>query len=104
MMPPMIGFLFALLIVGALASLVAVNDPDHARLTPFIGFTSLFAGTAAFILAMGLGGIGERLDVHFNTTVFGGLGFFGGYAVGGLGGALLGFKKAVRRSRRSKLP
>ena len=104
MMLPMIGFLFALIIVGASASLVAVGDPYRARLAAFVGFTSLFAGTGALILAMGLGGVGERLDVHFKTMMFGGLGFFGGYAVGGLGGALLGFKKAVRRSQRSKLP
>jgi hypothetical protein len=101
---PLLGFALILIVVGVLASLIAVADLLHAKVAPFIGFTSLFAGTGAFVLAMALGGIGGQLDSHFDTMMFGALGFFGGYAVGGLGGALFGFRKAVRRSQRSKLP
>jgi hypothetical protein len=104
MMLPMIGFLFALIIVGALASLIAIADPQHARLASHVGFTSLFAGLGALFLSMGLGFLGETADVHFNTMTFGGIGFCCGYVVGGLGGALLGFRKAARRSQRSNLP
>jgi hypothetical protein len=104
MMLPMFGLIFALLIVGTLACLVAVGDSHHTRLASFIAFTSLFAGAGAFTLAMGLGGIGERLDSHFDTMRFGGLGFFSGYVVGGVGGALWGLKRAAQRSNRSRLP
>ena len=33
---PRTGFTLTLIIVGALASLVAVGDPQHARLAPFV--------------------------------------------------------------------
>jgi hypothetical protein len=94
MMLPMIGFLFALIVVGGLASLVAKGDP-HAKLAPFLGFPLLFAGLAAFCLSIGLGALGEYLDRTSGTSVFSGLGFLGGYTLGGLGGALLGLRKAL---------
>ncbi len=96
-MLPMMGFLFALIIVGGLVSLVATGDP-HAKLAPFLGFPLLFAGLAAFCLSLGFGAIGEYLDRMLETLTFGGLGFFGGYSLGGLGGAVLGLKKAIKQT------
>jgi hypothetical protein len=96
MMMPMVGFLFALIVVGGLASLIAKADP-HARLAPFLGFPLLFAGLAAFCLSMGLGTLGEYLDRTLGTHFLSGLGFLGGYTLGGLGGALLGLRKALKQ-------
>ena len=96
MMLPMMGFLFTLIVVGALASLVAAADP-HAKLAPFLGFPLLFAGLAALCLSMGLGVLGQYADHTFGTVIFAGLGFLAGYTLGGLGGALLGLRKALQR-------
>jgi hypothetical protein len=104
MMLPMLGFLFALIIVGALASLVAVGNFHRAPLALFIGFTSLFAGIGALVLSMGLGFLGETLNHHLGMKTLDGLGFFGGYTFGGLGGALLGLRSALLRSKRHYLP
>ena len=97
MLLPMFGFLFVLIVVGGLASLVAIGDPRHARLAPFIGFVALFAGLGALFLSCGLTwllGLFSRSD----TVV--GIGLLGGYVVGGLGGAAFGLKRALERRRR----
>ena len=97
MILPMMGFLFTLIVVGGLATLVAVGDPKHANIAPFLGFTSLFAGLGALFLSIRLGIFFELVaPSHFLST----LGFFGGYALGGLGGALFGLRMALRRSHR----
>ncbi len=44
MLLQMLGFILALLVVDGLGTLVAIGDPINARLAPYIGFTSLFAG------------------------------------------------------------
>jgi hypothetical protein len=96
MMLPMIGFLFVLVVVGGLASLVATADP-HAELAPFLGFPLLFAGLAALCLSFGFSILGDYLDHVLGTLSLSWLGFIGGYALGGLGGALLGIKKVLKR-------
>ena len=95
-MLPMFGFITALLVIGGLGTLVAVGDPNNARLAPYIGFVSLFAGLGALSCSLLLALIGAGLQSETVT----GLGFFAGYAVGGLGGAATGFYTAVQRRRR----
>ena len=98
MLLPMFGFILALIVAGGLASLVAVGDPHHARLAPYIGFTSLFAGIGALCLSFGLS---LSLGYVLGSEWWSGLGFFSGYAVGLLGGAALGFRRAFERRRRA---
>lgn len=93
----MFGLIFALLVVGALASLVAMADPLHARLAPFLGFPSLMAGAGALLLSIIIGGAGYVLDRLIGSQALSGLGFFFGYAIGGGGGAVSGFLLAARR-------
>ena len=97
MLLPMFGLLLALLVVSALATLVAVGDPRHARLAPYVGFTSLFAGVGAIALLLCFGLLGGALDSLFGTGVLGFVGFVGGCVLGLAGGALLGLIKAFRR-------
>lgn len=96
MVLPMFAFVLTLIVVGGLASLVAAGD-RHARWAPFIGFVFLFAGLGALFLSLGLVWL---LGVIFRSRGGDGLGFLGGYAAGGLGGALLGLKHAFLRRRR----
>ena len=104
MLLPMAGLLLTLLVVGAPATLAAAGDPRHARLAPYIGFTFLFAGLGALAFLIFLGPLGEAVGILFGTNVFGPLGLFSGYALGLVGGSLLGPAKASRRSRPSRLP
>jgi len=97
MLMPMFGFVFALLVVGGLGTLVAVGDPQNARLAPYVGFVSLFAGLGALSLSITLGFIGEFV---VRSETVSGLGFFAGYILGGLGGATFGFYRAIRRRHR----
>jgi hypothetical protein len=94
MILPMFGLLIFLIVVGGLATLVAVGDPRHARFAPYLGFVFLFAGLGALLLSVGLALLGEVL---LRSEALSMLGFFGGYAFGGLAGALLGFIRAVKR-------
>jgi hypothetical protein len=96
MVMPMLGFLSVLIVVGGLATLVAVGDPRHARIAPYLGFVFLFAGLGALLLCFTLALIGELL----NSETLTGIGFFAGYAIGGLGGGVLGLSQAVKRRRR----
>src|SRR4051812_17970817 len=97
MLIPMFVFIFALLVVGGLGILVAIGDPQNARLAPYIGFTTLFAGLGALALSLLVAFIGYQLP---GSETAAGLGFFGGYVFGGLGGAALGFVRAFRRRSR----
>ena len=97
MMLPMMGFVFGLIGLGGLAIVIAsINrrfPPLRPRpVLPYVGFICLFSGLGALLFSMGLGVLGEsvfRLRVELSF-----IGFFGGYALGGLGGAALGFKLA----------
>ena len=95
---PFIGLIFALVVVGGLATLVAVGDPHNSSpLTLFVGFTAFFAGLGAASLSIILALIGAKLVESEALT---GLGFFGGYIGGGFGGAAFGFYRALLRRRR----
>ena len=93
---PMLGFVTVLIVVGGLATLVAVADPLHARIAPYLGFVFLFAGLGALLLCLSLALTGELLT----SEKLAGLGFFAGYAIGGLGGAVFGFTQAIKRRHR----
>ena len=97
MLLPMFGLLLVLIVVGGLASLVAVGDPNHARLAPYIGFVCLFAGLGAVAFSALLALIG---GVVLQSQGLSELGFFVGYIFGGLGGAVVGLKRAVKRRER----
>ena len=100
MLLPLTGFLFALIVIGGLASLVAVGDPHHTRLAPYLGFISLLAGIGALCLSFGLAFlIGEVLHSEASS----GWGFLGGYVTGGFGGAALGYKYASRRPNKIEI-
>ena len=93
----MFGFILALLVVGGLGTLVAIGDPQNARLAPYIGFVTLFAGIGALLLSLVLLFIGEQV---LQSEVVSSLGFLAGYVLGGLGGAALGLYRAIRRRLR----
>ena len=93
MLLQMIGFLFFLIIVGGLATLVAVGDPHHARFTRYVGFVFLCAGLGGFLLSVSLAWLGAVL---LESEEASGLGFFGGYGFGGLAGGALGLYRAVK--------
>src|ERR1700730_5415440 len=97
MLMPMFGFISTLFVVGGLGTLVAIGDPQNTRLAPYIGFTALFAGLGALSLSLLLLLIGEQV---LRSETLGGLGFFGGYVLGGLSGALFGLYRAFRRRLR----
>ncbi len=100
MLLPIIGLSLVLTVVGGLASLIAIADPHASRLIPYVGFISFFAGIGAFsfsmLLGMFCGGISEAVA---GSDWLSGLGFLGGYVLGGFGGARFGFLKASRRDR-----
>jgi hypothetical protein len=99
MILPMMAFLFALIAIGSVAGLALSAIPQSRRfagfaLVPFLaGVTSL---CASWGLAVGL-------EAAFSSDNAGGIGFFGGYMLGGLSGAALGWVAAVRIKRRHQL-
>jgi hypothetical protein len=97
MIMPMVGFVLMLVVVGGLASLVAAADGRYVRLAIYIGPIFLFAGLAALLLSMGLAVFCEQV---LGLRALSGLGFFGGYGVGIIGGAALGLRRAVNIQRR----
>jgi hypothetical protein len=99
MLLPMFGLPLVLIVVGVLASLVAIADPRHAPLAPFLGFPSLLAGAGALLLGLVLSGVGNVAGTSTGLQVLSGVGFFFGYVIGGVGGAVAGFVLASRRVR-----
>jgi hypothetical protein len=97
MVMPMMGFVFGLIVLGGLASLVAAADGRYARLAVYVGPISLFAGLGALLLSMGLPLLCEQA---FGLRALVGLAYFGGYGVGILGGAVLGLRRAFKIQRR----
>ena len=92
------ALILGLVVVGGLATLVAVGDPHNSSpLTLFVGFIVLCAGLGAASLSIILALIGAKL---FESEALTSLGFFGGYIMGGFGGAAFGFYRALLRRRR----
>ncbi len=96
MILPMMCFAFALLFFGGLASLVALADPTRSRRIP-AAFFMFFAGVGSLSLSLLLAFIVAQFQ---GSELLEGLAFFGGYAVGGLGGGVLGLSIASRRKGR----
>ena len=99
MLMPMFGFMIMLFVVGGLGTLVAIGDPHNSRLAPYIGFTALFAAIGALSLSLLLAVIAHQI---LESDKLASLGFFGGYVLGGLAGASVGFRRAFRRASRIK--
>jgi hypothetical protein len=100
MMLPMFFFVFALIVVGALASLVSAADPSHAHIANYIGPVFLFSGLGALCLAFILGLLFEAIA---KADWAGDLGFLSGYVLGLLAGAILGLRRALTRSSRNQM-
>ena len=96
-MLPMYGLILAFIVVGGLATIVAVGDPHHARLAPYIGFICLFAGLGALLFSLGFTMVGA---IALRSDALTGASFFAGYAVGAVAGGVFGFSVAARRQKR----
>jgi len=96
MLIPMYGLILALLVVGGLGTIVAVGDPTHARLAPYLGFVCLFAGLGALALSLVFTVVAE-VGLHLEYLT--GASFFVGYVGGALIGGLLGYRMAARKRR-----
>jgi hypothetical protein len=96
----MAGLPLGLIIIGGLACLVAVGDPqNHSPLTRYLGFIFLFSGLAAFSFSFGLSIL---LDEVFGWRNLASIGFLAGYVLGGVGGAILGFVHAFNFGKRRR--
>ena len=96
MVLPMMGLVLTLIVLGGFASLVTLADPHRASFAP-LAFCMFWAGLGALCLSLGLAFVGREV---LHSDGFEGFGFFGGYALGGVGGGLLGLVIASRRRRR----
>ena len=96
MLLPMIGFTFMLMMAGVVACLFSQGDGKLADLVSHIGLAFLFTGLGAFGLSMALAVLGGSIFGWHGAAS--GLGFFSGYTVGGLSGAIIGWKKASHQT------
>jgi hypothetical protein len=94
MLLPMMGFFFALVVLGGLASLVVTFDPDAAHRAPF-PYAFFFAGVIAIIFVV-LGGL---ISVYINDTVGAFIVLLLAPTLGLLGGAILGYRLGLIRRR-----
>ncbi len=99
MILPMMGFLLALIVMGIVAGLALLAIPQWRSFAGF-ALVPLLAGITSLCASWALG---VGLEAAFNSDGAGGIGFFGGYALGGLLGAALGWAAAVRIKWRRQL-
>jgi hypothetical protein len=92
MFMPMMGFLFMLFFGGLIAGLFLWVITPLRRFTRF-ALVPILASLIAFVASLGLA---VSLEAISGSDSLGGLGFFGGYTLGGLGGAGLGAYFALR--------
>ena len=91
-----IGFLFFLIVVGGIISLIAIADPGHRRSAPRVAFPIFYAGVFATLLSFGFEAL---ISTAASDHRFEGVGFVGRYLIGMMGGALLGYRLALRHRR-----
>ncbi len=99
MILPMMGLLFSLFVIGIIGGVISLLLPPCRRFAPLVFLVPIFTSVAAFCCSCGLA-IG--LEKIFQSTAAGGIGFFGGYSLGGLVGGGLGLVLALRRIRSGK--
>jgi hypothetical protein len=90
MILPMMGLAFVLFLGGIVGGILLYSRKSLRHLSPF-AVVPVAAGVGAVFLCSILAIVLERA---FNSEV-GGIGFFAGYAFGGLFGAWFGYKYAI---------
>jgi hypothetical protein len=91
---PMMGFFFALVVLGGLASLVVTFDPHAAHRAPF-PYAFFLAGVTAIIFAV----IGGFISGYINDTVGAFIALFLAPTLGLLSGGVLGYRLGLIRRR-----
>jgi hypothetical protein len=84
------------IVVGGLVSLVAIADPTRAKLFPFT-LAMLFSGTSVYVLALGLGHLGEMI---FGPATASFILFVASLIIRGEGGANLILTEGIGSNRR----
>ena len=93
MLLPMMGFLFLLIIAGVFAGVVCLLFRRLRSWALFVALPPILGGAFSFALCWGLAFSIERL---LHSERWAGIGFFGGYAGGGLLGAGIGLLLALK--------
>lgn len=96
MILPMMGLLFAVFAAGIVGGIILCLVRPLRRLAPF-ALVPVLAAFGSLLLCLSLGVGLERL---FVSQQAGGIGFFGGYVLGGLLGAGVGTWLALKLTRR----
>ena len=96
---------FMLVVAGSFICLAVVLDPNlipnpkRQRLLP-VGLAMLFAGVGSICSLFGFAYLGGLLDSFLGTSYIGGIGFLGGYLLGTIIGAVVGFRLGNVRNRK----
>jgi len=90
----MFGFIIALLVIGSLATLLTIGDPNNSCLAYYIRFIFLFSGLGALCLSICF----TLLITTFGFEEWSGVSFFSGYFMGLVGGAFIGFQRTMHKS------
>lgn len=98
MILPMMGLLFVIFTIGVLCAVCLFMVRPWRRFAPFAG-VPILASIGALVLSWGLA---VGLEQIFASQSAGGIGFFGGYALGAVVGAALGYWLALRSTRRPR--
>src|ERR1700730_11901751 len=91
MILPMMGFVFVLFVAGIISGILLYAIRSLRHLSPF-ACVPIIASLGALLFCWGLA---VGLEHAFTSERIGGLGFFGGYALGGILGAWLGYRLAL---------
>jgi membrane protein DedA with SNARE-associated domain len=87
---------FALIVVGGIISLAAVVEPHHRRSAPRVGFPMFCAGVFSVLFGFGLAPFIDLLTSDHELEF---LLFVGGFLLGMIVGASLGYVLALRHKR-----
>jgi len=96
MILPMMGLLFAVFAAGIVGGIILCLVRFLRRFAPF----ALVPVLAAFGSLLFCWGLAVGLECLFASQQAGGIGFFGGYVLGGLLGAGVGTWQALKLTRR----